>query len=43
MSHNVEEYIETEIEAKGVETEIEAEDVETEIESEDESLIGMCT
>jgi hypothetical protein len=41
LSHNVEEDVETEIEAEGVETEIEAEDIETEIEAEDESPIGM--
>ena len=41
MSHNVEEDIETEIEAKGIQTKIEAEDIETEIETEDETPIGM--
>ena len=41
MSHNVEEDVETKIEAEGIETEIEAEDVETEIEAEDKSPIGM--
>ena len=41
MSHNVEEDVETEMEAEDVETEIEAEDVEIEIEVEDESPIGM--
>ena len=41
MSHNVEEDVETEIEAEGLEMEIEAEDVETKIEAEDKSPIGM--
>jgi hypothetical protein len=37
LSHNVEEDIETEIEAEGVETKIEEEDIETEIKEEDKS------
>ena len=41
LSHNVEEDVETEIEAEGIETKIEAEDVETESEAKDESPIGM--
>ena len=41
MSDNVEEDVETKIEAEDVETKIEAKDIETKIEGEDESPIGM--